>query len=75
MVAVPEAEGGHGGADRALMTEFLRFAREGGATDTSPVAARDAVAAAYHATMSLRSGSVPGAVPPVSPEISAYFTI
>ncbi|MER6509856.1 Gfo/Idh/MocA family oxidoreductase [Nonomuraea sp. NPDC001636] len=71
--AVPEAEGGHGGADRALMTEFLRFAREGGSTDTSPVAARDAVAAAYHATLSLRSGSTPRAVPPVRPEVAAYF--
>jgi hypothetical protein len=60
-----EATGeGHGGADPAIVSEFLRYVREGGETDTSPVAARYAVAAGCAATESLRNGSVPVAVPP-----------
>jgi hypothetical protein len=65
--------GGHGGADDRLMTEFIRFARFGGATDTSPVAARDAVAAACAATESLRNGGTPVDVAPADPALVAYF--
>jgi len=65
--------GSHGGADGAIMTEFARFAREGGATDTSPVAARMSVAAGYMATLSLRDGGTPLEVPPLDPELVAYF--
>jgi predicted dehydrogenase len=65
--------GGHGGADDRLMTEFIRFARFGGATDTSPVAARDAVAAACAATESLRNGGIPVDVAPADPALVAYF--
>ncbi|HZE41694.1 MAG TPA: Gfo/Idh/MocA family oxidoreductase, partial [Stackebrandtia sp.] len=36
-IAIGEASGGHGGADTALIGEFVRFVREGGRTDTSPV--------------------------------------
>lgn len=64
---------GHGGADPLLMDEFLRFVREGGRTDTSPVAARMAVAAGYQATMSLRDGGTPRRVEPLDPELAAYF--
>jgi predicted dehydrogenase len=63
----------HGGADRALVAEFLRFVAEGGPTDTSPVAAREAVAAAVAATTSLRSGGTPVAVPELDPELVRYF--
>ena len=72
---VPEPPAGalHGGADRLLIDEFLRFVRDGGATETSPVAARDAVAAAIAATESLRSGGSPRDVPPVRAELAAYF--
>jgi predicted dehydrogenase len=66
--------GGHGGADDRLMTEFINFARFGGATDTSPVAARDAVAAACAATESLRNGGVPVDVPRVERDLAEYFT-
>jgi predicted dehydrogenase len=65
--------GGHGGADDRLMSEFIRFARDGGRTDTSPVAARDAVAAACAGAESLRSGGMPVAVVPVEPAIADYF--
>ncbi|MER6946651.1 Gfo/Idh/MocA family oxidoreductase [Nonomuraea sp. NPDC000554] len=70
---VPEAMGSHGGADPAIMDEFCRFVREGGATDTSPVAARMSVAAGYMATMSLRDGGAPYDIPPIDPELAAYF--
>lgn len=53
---VPEPPAGalHGGADRLLIDEFLRFVRQGGMTETSPLAARDAAAA----------DSPPATVPP-----------
>ncbi|GAA3798710.1 Gfo/Idh/MocA family oxidoreductase [Sphaerisporangium flaviroseum] len=73
-VPVVAGEGSHGGADQELVDEFVRFVREGGATDTSPVAARDSVAAGLLATESLRNGSVPLDVPPLDPELVAYFS-
>lgn len=70
---VPTAEGGHGGADRLLVDEFLRFAVEGGITSTSPVGARDAVAAGIMATRSLREGSGVVEVPALDAELVDYF--
>lgn len=70
---VAEVEGGHGGADSLMIAEFLRSAREGGPTDTSAVAARNAVATGVAATISARSDSAPVDVSPVSPEVAAYF--
>jgi predicted dehydrogenase len=73
-VPVDSGIGGHGGADAALVGEFLRFVAEGGRTDTSPLAAREAVAAGLAAATSLRSGSVPVAVAPVPADLAEYFT-
>ncbi|MDI1461295.1 Gfo/Idh/MocA family oxidoreductase [Catellatospora sp. KI3] len=70
---VPVAEGGHGGADSLIMDEFCRFVREGGHTDTSPVAARMSVAAGVAATASLRAGGAPQSVPELAGELAAYF--
>lgn len=70
---VPPASGGHGGADVPILSEFLRFVREGGATNTSPVAARQSVAAGVMAAQSLRNGSVPLDVPPLAADLTAYF--
>ena len=67
-------EGGHGGSDPLLVAEFLRFVREGGATDTSPVAAREAVAAGVAATESLRADGQPVTVERVAPELADWFT-
>ena len=64
---------GHGDADVLTVAEFIRFITDGGPTDTSPLSARDAVAAGIAATESLRSGSVPMAVPQVSKEVAEYF--
>ncbi|MVO85166.1 gfo/Idh/MocA family oxidoreductase [Streptomyces sp. p1417] len=73
--AVPDVpdDDEHGGADPLLVAEFVRFAKDGGATDTSPVAARMAVAAGVRATQSLRDGGRPREVPELDPELVAYF--
>ncbi|MFD0555802.1 putative dehydrogenase [Stackebrandtia endophytica] len=73
VVPVPRPPGGHGGADSALIDEFLRFVGTGGTTDTSPVAARDAVAAGVAATVSLRSQSRPQQVTPLSTDLIDYY--
>ncbi|HYH29267.1 MAG TPA: Gfo/Idh/MocA family oxidoreductase [Pseudonocardia sp.] len=70
---LPPSTGTHGGADPLLMAEFLRFVRDGGRTDTSPVAARMSVAAGVQATASLRADGEPQDVPPLDPELVAYF--
>ena len=72
-IEIPAEDGTHGGADPAIIAEFLRFAREGGATKTSPVAARDAVAAGFAATSSLRAGGRLVEVPPLDAELARYF--
>ena len=64
VVEVTAADGTHGGADPRIVAEFLRFVRDGGATLTSPVAAREAVATGCAATESLRDGGRPVDVPP-----------
>jgi predicted dehydrogenase len=71
--AIPHREGGHGGGDERIVAEFLRYVREGGAIKTSPVAARYSVAAGYMATESLRSGSIPLAVPKLDEELLDCF--
>ncbi|MBM7791328.1 Gfo/Idh/MocA family protein [Tenggerimyces flavus] len=70
---VRPGEGGHGGADPEIVGEFLRYVREGGATDTSPVAARYSVATGVAGAESLRAGSTPVRVPAADPEVAAYF--
>ena len=64
---------GHSDADVDTLSEFFRFIVEGIPTATSPVAARDSVAVGLAATKSLRNGSVPQSVEPVSAEIADYF--
>ena len=72
---VPEVEedAEHGGADPLIIDEFLRFVRQGGPTDTSPVAARMAVAAGFGATRSLREGGAVQEIPALDAELAAYF--
>lgn len=64
---------GHGGADRLMMDDFLRFVRAGGPTQTSPVAARQAVAAALTATQSLRGDGSALPIPTLDPGLVSYF--
>jgi predicted dehydrogenase len=70
---VPDAEGGHGGADALMIAEFVAFVRDGGPTLTSPVAARQAVAAGLQATASIRGDGGLLPVPPLDPDLVAYF--
>jgi hypothetical protein len=70
---IPHVEGGHGGADRRIVEEFVRYVREGGKVRTSPVAARNSVVAGYLATMSLRNGGKPFSVLAADPNLAAYF--
>jgi len=70
---IPPVSGGHGGADPLIVGEFVHYVRFGGKVKTSPVAARNSVAAGCQATESLRSGGVPLDVPPVDAEIAEYF--
>ena len=72
-VEVTSTPGTHGGADEPLMAEFLQFVRDGTPTLTSPVDAREAVAAGWAATTSLRDGNRPMVVPPVPAEIAEWF--
>lgn len=64
---------GHGGADRAMISEFLNFVRHGGPTDTSAVSAREAVATAVTATQSLRADSSALVVPALDAAVIDYF--
>ena len=70
ITGVPE---GHGGADAVMIAEFLRFVRTGEPTATSPIAAREAVAAGVTATESLRGDGSALPVPDLDPELVAYF--
>lgn len=72
-VEIARADGSHGGADEHLVAEFVRFAAEGGPTETSPVFAREAVAAGVAATHSLREGSRTVDIPDLPPDLVAYF--
>ncbi|MEO6875672.1 MAG: Gfo/Idh/MocA family oxidoreductase [Opitutaceae bacterium] len=70
---IPVGRGTHGGADPLIMAEFLRFARHGGKTATSPLAARESVAAGCMATESLRAGGEVRTVPKVSASLTRHF--
>ena len=65
--------GSHGGADPKIVAEFMRYLREGGRTLTSPIAARNSVAAGCCATKSLRNGGRPCDVPAVPEDLARHF--
>jgi len=71
---VPEAVGGHGGADEQIVGEFLDYLRMGKMTVTSLIAARQSVAAGVAATESVRSGGHAVQVPRIAPELLSYFS-
>jgi len=72
-LAIAGTPTGHGGADAVMVAEFLRFVRTGEPTETSPVAAREAVAAGVTATESLRGDGSARPVPQLDPTLVAYF--
>jgi predicted dehydrogenase len=67
-------EGPHGGADASIIPEFLAYVRDDGPTSTTPVEARDAVAAGVCGTLSIRADGVPHDVPPLDPALAAHFS-
>lgn len=69
VLPIDHGAGDHGGADPAIVAEFLRYVRDGGETETSPIAARYAVAADCAATESIRSGGGMIDAPPVPDEL------
>lgn len=66
-------KGSHGGADPKIMAEFLRYARSGGHTDTSPIAARESIAAGCAATDSLRDGGKVQSVAAPNATVARWF--
>jgi len=66
-------EGTHGGSDPEIVKSFIRYIREGIRPNTSPVAARQSVAAGIMATESLRTDGGLRVVPELAPEIIEYF--
>lgn len=70
---IAPAQGGHGGSDTKIVQEFVRYVREGGAITTSAIAGRNSVATGCRAAESLRQNGIPLDIPPVAPELAAYF--
>lgn len=68
-------EDDHGGADPSMITDFIEYLRSDHSPRTSPLAGREAVAAGFMATESLRNGNIPCQIPPVSPENRKYFSV
>ncbi len=66
-------EGGHGGADTGIVPAFVDFVRENKKPDTSPVDARNAVAAGCGAHHSMRNGCMPYAIPELPADLVKYF--
>ncbi len=70
---IREIAGSHGGADPRIVDEFVRFVKGECKASTCPVAAREAVAAGFLGTESLREGSMPKDVPPPSAKVLRHF--
>jgi len=66
-------QGSHGGSDPCIVNEFLDFVRNDVKTNTSPIAARFAVAAGVVGSQSIRHGNDALDIPGLEPEIIEYF--
>ena len=64
---------GHGGADPQIIKAFVDFVSAGIIPNTSPVAARNAVAAGVMGHESMRNGNIPRDVSPVATHLLEYF--
>ena len=71
--SLKDPAGSHGGSDPLIISQFVQFVRNGGETNTSPVAARDAVAVGVLGHASMRAGSAPQDVPPLPDDLLNYF--
>jgi predicted dehydrogenase len=70
---IAPVHGGHGGADPGIIDEFIRYVQSGGKVATSPIAARNSVAAGCMAAHSIRHGGIPMDIPPVPKRLRDYF--
>lgn len=70
---IPDADGTHGGADPSIVAEFIAFLRGAAKPRTSPLDARNSVAAGCMATQSLRHGGQPFDVPEAPKKLAACF--
>ncbi len=68
-----EMAGGHGGSDIGIVQSFLNFVRYGTKTNTSPIAARNSVAAGVLGHQSMRTGCNRCDVPQLSQDMINYF--
>jgi predicted dehydrogenase len=68
-----EKTGGHGGCDPEIVKGFIDFVRFDRKPNTSPVAARNAVAAGVLGHASMRNNNEPAAIPPLPDELIKYF--
>ncbi len=68
-----ELAGGHGGSDVGIIQSFLNFVRYGTKTNTSPIAARNSVAAGVMGHQSMRTGNNRCDIPQLSKEMIEYF--
>lgn len=60
---IPHIEGSHGGADRLMVEDFIRFLRGGESAAATPLDARQAVAAGCCGAHSLRNNQIPLDIP------------
>ncbi|HBE04071.1 MAG TPA: oxidoreductase [Spirochaetia bacterium] len=65
--------GGHGGADPAIISDFIDFAADNTVSKISPIAARNAVAVGVLGHLSARNGSVPRNIIQPEKNILKYF--
>ena len=67
------SSGGHGGADPGIVKAFIDFAKDGVVPNTSPLAARNAVAAGVLGHESMRNGNIPKDLLQVPAHLEKYF--
>jgi predicted dehydrogenase len=72
--SVPAKAGSHSGADPLIMRNFIDFAAGRALAITSPVAAREAVAAGFLAHESMRGDGGLRKIPALAQDIIDYFT-
>ena len=70
---IKPVEGGHGGGDPVTVQNFLDFVRDGVKTNTTPIAARNAVATGVLGHYSMRHGNGLQQIPPIPEEWVRYF--
>ena len=66
-------EGSHGGSDRAIVQSFIDFVRFGAKTNTSPIAARNAVATGVLGHDSMRGDGGRRDIPQLPKNVIEYF--